>query len=244
VAAQIAKRGDLVGSVMNARIASGATLSIALPNESFVAPAAGDVVLYGRDGASSSEIRALSLATGCDVRLVSSAEVVRSAILDATGGALYVHAVTRVGRTDLGVSRYDLATGASPVVVPPLKSASDSGIGLVFGTDLSWSIDGSDLAVQSCGFSSCVTRVLDLASGAVTTFDEPGQGAFIGLTRSHLVTFADCLGTPCDVLSTDLSTGIVTTIATAAVDATFVAGTNGDGTVEITTAAGTLEVLQ
>jgi hypothetical protein len=244
VAAQIAKRGDLVGSVMTARIATGATLSIALPNESFVAPAMGDVVVYARDSASASEVRVLSLTTGCDVRLISTAEVARSAILDPSGAALYVHAVTRAERNDLGVARYDLMTGSSAMVLPPLKSVADVGIGLVFGTELAWSVDGSHLAVQSCGFSSCATRVLDVASDEFTSYDEPGQGALLGLSNDHLVTFADCLGLPCDVLSTDLVSRAVTTLSPLAVDASFEAGDDGRGTVEITTAAGTLEVMQ
>jgi len=245
VSSQLGKRGDLLGRALSARTVGGSSLTVALPNESYVAPVDGDVLIYARDGLLASEVRAVSLTTGCDTRLATSSEIVRSAILDPSGTSLYVHRVTRAGRVDAGVIRYDLATGASTLVVPSLKSFADVGIGLVFGTDMRWSADGSHLAVQSCGFASCLTRVLDVASGSIATYDEPGQGAFIALTSDHLVTFADCLGLPCPVLSTELATDVETTLAEEAFGATFVVGTDGQhGTVEIETATGDVEVTQ
>ena len=102
-------------------------------------------------------------------------------------------------------TRFDLASGATALVVPPLRPSDD--FGPIFGTELHWSVDGSHLAVQSCGFSLCLTRVLDAASGVLATFDEDSQGAFIGLTVDHLLTYGECPGLPCEVVSTDLGTG-------------------------------------
>jgi hypothetical protein len=86
--------------------------------------------------------------------------------------------------------------------------------------------------------------VLDVGGGGFTTYDDPGQGAFIGLTTDHLITFADCLGLPCDVLSNDIATGEVALLADEASGATFAAGADGRGTVSIETVVGTVEVSQ
>lgn len=243
VEAQLATRGELTGRVITAQSAAGVPLSIVLPAESFVGPAVGDVVVYTRHSAAAgSEVRALNLANGCDVRLAAPAEIVRSAVMDSTASAVYVHSVTRGGRADAGVLRHDLATGKTSVVLPPL-SARD-GFGPIFATDLRWDVDGRSLAVQSCGFSRCLTRVVDVVSGGITNFDRPGQGAFIGLTRDHLLTFASCPGLPCAVLTADVATGSVSVIAEEAFSA-LVKATGPDGTVfVIETAAGQVEVVQ
>ena len=243
VLAQLAKRGELTGRVLSAQTAAGAALSIALPVESFVGPTQGDLVVYTRNApATGSEVRALSLVSGCDTKLASPSEIVRSAVLDPKASAAYVHSVTRIGRADAGVTRYDLATGVAIQALPPLRPADD--FGPIFGTDLEWSTGGDALAVQSCGFSSCLTRVLNVATGSLSTFDEPGQGAFIGLTADHLVTFADCLGLPCAVLSADVRTGAVSVLAAEASSATVVPAADGHAVVSIQTPAGNLEVLQ
>lgn len=243
VQAQLARRGELTGRVITSQSAAGVPISIVLPAESFVGPAVGDVVVYtGHSAAAGSQVRALNLASGCDVRLAAPAEIVRSALIDPSASAVYVHSVTRADRADAGVLRYDLVTGKAAMVLPPL-SAPD-GFGPIFGTDLRWDVYGQALAVQSCGFSLCLTRVVDISSGKITTFDRPGQGAFIGLTREHLLTFAGCPGLPCAVLSADVVTGSVSVIADEAFSA-GVKATDPEGTVfVIETAAGQLEVVQ
>ncbi len=189
-----------------------------------------------------SEVRALNLATGCDVRLAAPAEIVRSALIDPSASSVYVHSVTRAGRVDAGILRYDLVTGKASMVVPALRAPD--GFGPIFGTDLRWDVHGRALAVQSCGFSTCLTRVVDVASGEMATFDGPGQGAFIGLTGEHLVTFASCPGMPCAVLSTDLVNGAVAVIAEEAYSA-VVKSTSAEITViSIETIAGHREVVQ
>jgi hypothetical protein len=105
-------------------------------------------------------------------------------------------------------------------------------------------VDGSHLAVQSCGFSLCLTRVLDAASGVLATFAGDNQGAFIGLTVDHLLTYGGCPGLPCEVVSTDLGTGRVSLLANDASAASLVARPDGHALVTIETDAGSKEVLQ
>lgn len=243
VLAQLTMRGELIGRVLSVKTDAGTAVSVTLPVESFVGPTQGDLVVYTRNApVAGSEVRALSLASGCDVKLASPSEIVRSAVLDPIASAVYVHSVTRLGRADAGVTRYDLLMGDAIQVLPALRPADD--FGPIFGTDLKWSVDSGALAVQSCGFSACLTRVLDVATGGVSTYDEPGQGASIGLTADHLVTFADCLGLPCAVLSTNLETGNVAVLAAEALSATLIPRADGRAIVSIQTRAGNLEVLQ
>jgi hypothetical protein len=243
IQAQLARRGELTGRVMTAQTTAGAPLSVVLPAESFVGPAVGDLIVYTRHSAGrGSEVRTVNLATGCDTLLASPPEIARSAVLDPAASAVYVHSVTRAGRADAGVVGYDLATGKSASVLPPLRAPE--GFGPVFATDLSWDVDGRSLAVQSCGFSQCLTRVLDTASGAIATMDRPGQGGFIGLTRTHLLTFAGCPGLPCAVLSTDVVTGSVSVVADEAFAAELQPTAGGAAVLKIETSAGEVEVSQ
>lgn len=240
---QLGKRGELVGRVLTVPASGGAALSIALPVESWVAPATGDLILYTRHTpATGSEVRALNLADGCDVRLAAPNEIVRSAVLDPSATSVFVHSVTRAQRADAGVTRFDLVTEVASQVVPPL-AASDT-FGPIFGTELRWSVAGDALAVQSCGFRECLTRVLDQPSEALSTYDRGGQGQFIGLTRSHLVTFAGCPGLPCAVLSTSLSSTDVVVLADEAFAVTLTPTGAGDARLHIQTAAGIVEIDQ
>jgi hypothetical protein len=240
--AQLGRRGELLGRAFSVG-GAGAPISVALPVESFVGSPVGNVVVYTRNTpAAGSEVRAINLATGCDTRLATPSEIVRSALLDVTAAALYVHSVARSDRADLGVTRYYLASGAATQVVPGLRP--DDAFGPIFGTTLRWNVAGDRLAVQSCGFSSCLTRVLDPASGAVIEFDAVGQGGLIGVTSRHLVTFAACPGLPCSVISTDLASGSVDVIAADAFAATLTGTTGGNARVSIQTASGNAEIDQ
>lgn len=243
VQAQLAGRGELTGRLITAQSAAGTPLSIALPVESFVGPAVGDLIVYTRHSTGTgSEVRALNLANGCDTRLAAPREIVRSALIDPTAESIYVHSVTRAGRADAGVTRYDLITGKQATVLPPLRTPE--GFGPIFATGLRWGLGTGALAVQSCGFSRCLTRVADIATGQIATLDGLRQGAFIGLTPRQLVTFAACPGLPCAVLSTDVATGAATVIAEEAYSAE-VQLTGPEGTVvKIETSAGPVEVIQ
>jgi hypothetical protein len=239
----LGKRGELTGRALTAQAGTRAPVSLTLPTESFVGQPAGDLVVYTHyTAAGGSEVRALNTATGCDVRLAAPSGIVRSAVLDPDARAVFVHSVTQASRADAGVLRYDLASGSATQLVAPLSPSDD--LGPIFGTDLRWSADGTALAVQSCGFSRCLTRVLDIATGGVAVFDRIGQGAFIALTAEHLVTYASCPGLPCAVHSTDLATGVVSVLAEEAFDVTAVRAEAGTAGVNIETAAGLVEVIQ
>ncbi len=86
--------------------------------------------------------------------------------------------------------------------------------------------------------------MLDATSGVLTTFDKDSQGAFIGLTVDHLLTYGECPGLPCEVVSTELGTGRASLLATEASSATLVGRPDGHALVTIETDAGYREVLQ
>jgi hypothetical protein len=210
-----------------------------LPIESFVAPRHGDALLYGRAFDDLSEIHLLDAASGCDQLVARLTGIARSAVLDPAGDSIYVHSVADGSRDDLGVVRHDLSGAPAQQVVPPLPP--DERFGPTFGTTLRWSTDGASLAVQSCGFESCRTRILDVAQGSIQTYDAPGQGALVGLTPATLVAFGDCSGLPCPVLAIDRATGSQRVVANEAWSASLVATESG-AELNILTAAGTIEV--
>ena len=72
----------------------------------------------------------------------------------------------------------------------------------------------------------------------------PGQGALIGITERHLITYAACPGLPCAVVSIDRDSGEAQTLADEAYAATLGAAPGGRGMLTIETTAGMLEVIQ
>jgi hypothetical protein len=203
----LGKRGEVIGRALNARTANGAHLTVDLPVESFVGDAIDDLVVYTKYTPSTgSQVRGLDLVTGCDSLLASPSEIVRSAALSSDGISVYVHSVRESGRADAGVTRFDLASGTSAQVLAPLRP--NDRLGRIFGTGLHFRPDGRALAVQSCGMSVCLTRVLDLTTGAVATYDGAGQGQFVSIDEKRLVTYAACGGMPCDLISIDLASGM------------------------------------
>ncbi|CAN5774052.1 hypothetical protein BH24CHL5_BH24CHL5_06990 [soil metagenome] len=235
----IDRRGQLTGwSLQVTR--DGAPLTIALPAESSVAPVICDAIVYALSTATGSEIHLLDISTGCDTILARPDDIVRSAVLDPSGSAVFFHSVTRPERSDAGVVRIDLLSGAANTVVPALVRSDDREP--TFMTELRFSLDGSALAVHSCGFETCRTRILDLFAGKVTAYDASGNGPLIGLTRRHLVTFAACGGPPCSITSTDRQTGARQRLVEDALAASLQG--DGDGVLTVTTAAGVVELEQ
>ena len=234
VAQRFDSRGEFSGRAMSI---AGRSSAISLPAESFVAQPLGDALVYTISTAGRSEVHLIDLASGCDALIARPAGVTRSAILDASGSAVYVHSVTFPGRSDAGVTRYALDGSPGQQVVPPLPD--DARFGLTFGTQLGWSSEGSALFVQSCAIDACRTRLLDVASTGVVTFDADGQGPIVGVTPQHVVTFAECDGLPCAVLSIDRNNASISTVADEAWSATLVGNA-----VRITTAAGIVVVAE
>jgi hypothetical protein len=242
LSAVLSQTGELTGQTLSLDTVVGA-VTIEMPAEAFVGKAQGDLLVYTTHAAAlGSAVHLVDLATGCDTVAATPAHIVRSAVLDPSASALYVHSVSKAGRRDNGVARLDLASGISTTVVPPL--APNEEFGPTFGTQLAWSVDGAGLAVQSCGFVACRTRVLDVATGAITTFDKRGQGALIVLSKRHLVTYGECLGLPCPALSFDLATGAEETLAEAAFAVVAGPASDGRATLSIETAGGKSEVVQ
>ena len=89
-------------------------------------------------------------------------------------------------------------------------------LGRVFATGLSWSTDRRRLVVTSCGEAACLVRILDRATGRVTTVDDERIGEVIGLVGDDLVAYGGCPGLTCDIVAMDLRTGRVRGIATLA----------------------------
>lgn len=236
----LTERGEESGRRLAVGSGTRDTARITLPPESFVAGPYGGVVLYGsHDPLIGSEVRAVEMATGCDERLARPAGIVRSAVLDGRGAAIYVHAVTDAGRQDAGVVRHDLATGGSTQVVDPLPPSEE--YGPTFATMLAWRTDGAELAVQSCGFSRCRTRVLDLASGVVRTYDAEPHGQLLGFDAQSLYAFNACHWAPCDVLAIERASGASRVLVEDAYEARLASGPGGPK-LEFETSAGRAEL--
>jgi len=233
--------GTYVGQTLTIT-GAGVNGSISLPAESFVGARRGDALIYTLFDGSKSEVHAVDVTTGCDGILARPSAIIRSAVLDPAASAVYVHTVSSPGRADLGVTRYALSGNSTAQVVPPLPD--DPAFGITFGTQLGWSTDGTALFVQSCGAAQCRTRLLNVASGAITTYDETGQGSIVGVSKQHVVAFAACDGSPCDVISIDRSSGATSVLAQAALSATLDDQPDGTTQATITTPAGTTEVDQ
>lgn len=239
--AQLTTLGESTGRRLEVQAATGARVALALPAESFVTRPVGNVLLYGGDlPGSGSEVHAVDLATGCDTTLARPVDIVRSAAIDPAGHRLYVHSVTRAGRRDAGVTRYDILTGESNEALAPLPDSEV--FGPTFGTELRWSVDGSALAVQSCGVGICRTRILDTTTGRVESVDH-GHGPIVGLTSRTLYAFEDLHGLPSAVLAFDRQSGLLTTLVDEAFDASLEPAGSA-ALLRIETAAGNLEVTQ
>ena len=238
---RLSRRGELIGQTLRLDRAAQGTVEIKLPVESFVGQRQGDAVVYTRAGRGrGSEVHLVGLATGCDTVIARPLGIARSAILSSDGSAAYVHSVAHSSRADAGVGRHDLATGGATVVVPALTAPAR--VGRIFGTQLAWSLTGESLTVHSCGFSECVSRVLDVASGELRIVDTMGLGALIGTTDSTLVTYAACPGLPCAIHAHDIATGTRHVLSHEAFEASLRLLPDGNATVAITTADGAEEV--
>jgi hypothetical protein len=228
-------RGEFVGRSVSF-VASGRSFVLTLPAESFVGDQRGDALVYTMSLGSKSEIHLVDLATGCDGVLARISGVARSALLSPAADSVYVHSVASPSRADAGVARYGLDGSAQLVVPPPPE---DDRFGLTFGTQLGWSSDAGTLFVQSCGQDACRTRLLDVASGIISTFDATDQGQIVGVTPAHLVAFQACPGLPCGVASIDRVTGGRDIVASDAWSAEM----HGE-TLDVETADGTVEVTE
>jgi len=218
----IDQRGEQVGRMLSLRARQGVDVSVSLPADSFIAQPHGDWLVYGAARGKGSEVRAIDLETGCDLRLAQVAGIARAAVMTADGSAVYVHQVDPRSRRDLGVSRVDLPSGETRQVMPPFNAGA--AFGPVYATSLSWNFSGTKLAVQSCGAGECHTRLLDPSSGTITEHRQ-GHGALVVVTATELIAFAAGHVRPAQLIAISIADSGVRVLAEQA----FSAEISGDG---------------
>lgn len=197
--------GALAGRTLFAGRGGATNLTLDLGAESSASGPVGGMVVVATDDGTFSEVRLVSSAEGCSWLLHRSQDVVRSAILDTTGGAILAHLVARETRDDKGTWRIG---GIDPdatlaLVLAPLPF--QPGLGPVWATELRLDAKGTQLAVQSCAESACVIRIVSLDGNgngaALAKIGGPDQGSIIGFAGGRVVTWAHCQGLPCALQS-------------------------------------------
>jgi hypothetical protein len=227
------------GHLVLGRFGDPQTLALDLPAESFAAGPFGRTVLAGADDGSASRLEIIDVASGCSWLVAMDRDVIRRASIDPSGTVIYEMRVDRATRADLGVwrRRADGASPAEPILGP---IAPDARFGRTFSTELTWDLAGERLAVQSCGEFACRTRLLDPRGGPAAMLDQPGLGPLVGVDGDRIVTYVDCHGLPCPIVSTDITTGERRIVADAAGAATLLRSDDGARLVhEIRTVTGT-----
>lgn len=194
---------------------TAAARGLDLDPESFaVGPFAG-TILAGTDDGATSRVSLIDVVAGCAWAVDRSADVVRRATISPDGSALIEFRVDRTSRADLGIWRRPLVgDGAFQRILPPIEP--DQRFGPTWLTELSWSGEGSLLAVESCGEVACRIRWLDMRTGVSGSVSDPSLGDLIGLTRDRLVAHGACRGLPCPLRSHGLADDSATTIVASA----------------------------
>jgi hypothetical protein len=202
---------DTGGALRGQRVSLGrggvrAIRTVELPPEAFAAGPFGRIVLIGSDDGAASRLQAVDVVTGCAWTVAVESDVVRRATIDPAGGLVYEARVDRASRADLGIWSMPL-DGVAPAssVLPPL--GPDARFGRTFSTEFAWAVDGSDLAVQSCGEAACRIRTVGLAGRPSRELAQSDLGLLAGFDGERVVTYAACRGLPCPVVATNLATG-------------------------------------
>lgn len=207
-------QGSLTGWTVTIGAPRARSMAMGLPPGSLISgPNQGNILATVEDGTQST-VRVIDTAARCSRSLRIDGSIARRAVLMPDGNTALVHLLERGTRADLGIWRVPLdGSRPSRILVSPTTAAlRSSGINRVWSTELRLSADGGRLAVQSCDPGRCLTRVLDLATGAIVTIDGE-HGSVIGILGRVLITRAACPGLPCDILAWDLQTGQSKTIA-------------------------------
>ena len=221
--------GALVGQRLSMGIHErGSARVMGLPAESFAAGPFGRLLLVGADDGVASRLFTIDVATGCTSAVADVADVIRRATISPGGDAVFESRVDRTTRADLGVWRRSLdGSGPASRVLEPIPA--DGRFGRTWSTELTWSLEGDRLAVQSCGETACRTRVLEpaVADGPVRLIADPALGPLVGLAGARLVSYTACRGLPCPLVSVDADSGGQVQLTDAAGLATL-AGTGPD----------------
>jgi hypothetical protein len=230
--------GELTGQRLAlGRVADRSWFGLELAVESFASGPSGGLVVVGDDDGRRSIVRLVDVAGRCATVVHDDPDVVRRAILEASGEAIVEFRLQREARADLGVWRRPLDGSPARRILDPLPA--NARIGLVFSTELAWSADGRRLVVTSCGEAFCLARIVEPATGRVVTLDEAGIGEPIGLIGDELVAYGACPALPCRIVSRSLATGRTRALTEVAGLAT-VAPTGGGVVVFEATADGRL----
>ena len=193
--------GSLTGWTLVAGAPGRGAAKLDLPASSSASgPDRGRVIVAVDDGTRSS-IHVVDTGRGCEAVVDLGRLVARRAIADPSGDGLLVHLLDRASRADLGIWHVS-PDGRRTLVLAPLDDASRAAAGIprIWATNLLAMRDGRRLAVQSCDPEKCLTRILERASGLVTSLIG-GQGDLIGFSGDRLVTWAACHGLPCGVVA-------------------------------------------
>ncbi|MBI2777381.1 MAG: hypothetical protein HYX57_09025 [Chloroflexi bacterium] len=166
-------------------------------------------------------VRVVDPARGCAREVTVADRIVRRAVADPTGDGVLAHLLEPGTRRDLGVWRIGPDGGIGERVLEPLRDGvrDAAGIDRVWATDLVLDVEGGRLAVQSCDPEACLSRIVELVSGRVTTLAAHGQGPLVGFAGASMVTWAACSGFPCPVLAWDASRGEARVLAEGATGA-------------------------
>ncbi len=219
--------GALAGQRLTTGRADGTgTQAMDLPPESFASGPFGRVVLVGTDDGSGSRLVAVDVVAGCTTAVYRSADIVRRATIAPDGRSVLVFRLERRTRADDGIWRVPLAgDGPATRILPALDP--DPRFGITWSTDLVWSTDDSELAIQSCGEIACRTRVFTPGTGALRLVDDPDLGPAIGLAGDHLVAYLACLGMPCPIVAVAIADGTRRILADDAGPAVLIATDDG-----------------
>jgi hypothetical protein len=189
--------GTLSGQRLVLAVAGEAERTMSLPAESFASGPTAGAVLVGQDDGSRSRLTLVDVDRGCATDVGEDAAVIRSALLEPDGSAIWEHRVDRTTRSDLGVWRRPV-DGTAPVrLVAPVPA--DRRYGRTFVTELRFAPDGR-VAISSCGEVACRTRLVDPGSGRTTTIGPTGP--VVGVTpEGAVVAHARCPALPCAVIA-------------------------------------------
>ncbi len=196
------RAGTLAGQRLALGVLGAGSRHVDLPPESFASGPVLGRLLVGDDDGSSSRLRVVDVARGCATVVAREADVIRSALLSPDGVTIWEHRVDRASRTDEGIWRRPADQPAGTRILPGLPS--DDRYGPTFATELRWTGDGR-LGVASCGELACRSRVLDPATGRVSSIE--ATGPMIGVDGDTVVAYDACHGFPCPILAVDAVTG-------------------------------------
>lgn len=219
--------GVLVGQRVSVGHARGERARfLELDAESFASGPFEGVVLTGTDDGTRSRLALVDVAAGCVRPAGESADIVRHATLAPSRDALYEHRIERGTRRDLGIWRRSLEPGIDPVrVLPPIEP--DDRFGPTWRTALSWSDDGTELVVESCGEVACRVRLYDVVARTTRTIARPDLGDVVGVAAGSLVAHGACRGLPCPLRSVRIDSGATTTLDDSAGQAVLVREPDG-----------------